>query len=342
MGIRWADYSGGYPGAASLAAAGFSGAIRYIGKGTAGKRLTAAERQDFDAHGFAYLLVCELDTHDAEGGYAAGRSFAQVALADARANGVPDSVGIACAADEHLTTAQIPGAVEYARGFRDVVGQSRHGAYGFSEFLAAVHAAGLASWYWQSGSPPSVTETDGYVHFWQRNTGQTTSSVNGVTCDISDQLLPLPAQPTRGSNEDMWKFLADVGTADGSGGFTRCAELRPDSTLIGCDWPDVKAKTAENGGGNASVRGVSTAQFDDYVTNSDAVKASVAALIGLTAAVARVGTFVLTTDQVASITEAVELALKTLSLSVSPADQTSIANTVVATLAAKLSAPKAA
>ena len=58
----WADYSAGYPGAVALKAAGFFGAIRYIGKGSAGKLLTAAERADFDAHAFPYLLVCELDS----------------------------------------------------------------------------------------------------------------------------------------------------------------------------------------------------------------------------------------------------------------------------------------
>lgn len=344
MGV-WADYSAGYPGAAALKAAGFEGAIRYIGEGSSGKRLSASERADFDAHGFSYLLVCEFDIHDAEGGYSRGQQYAVDALADARYKGVPESVGIACAADEHLTAAQVPAAVEYARGFRDTVGQARTGAYGFSEFVAAVHAAGIGSWYWQSGNPPTTTGTAGYVRFWQRNgyDGKpTTTYANGIQCDINDRLLPLPtATPTRG-NEDMWKFLADTGTVQADGSFTRCAELRPDSTLIGCDWADVKAKVAENNGANASVRGIPTAQFNDYVAGSDAVKASVVALTGLTAAVAKVGTFVLTTEQVASIVQAVSIALKTLALSVSPADQTAIANTVVAVLAAKLSAPKAA
>lgn len=345
MSALWADYSAGYPGATALKAAGFEGAIRYIGEGTSGKRLSAAERADFAAHGLQYLLACEFDTHDAEGGYNRGQQYAVDALADARYKGVPDSVGIACAADEHLTTAQIPTAVEFARGFRDTIGQARTGVYGFSEFVAAVHAAGIGSWYWQSGTKPVSPGTGEFVDFWQRNGSNglpTTVVVAGIECDINDRLLPLTAQPTRGSNEDMWKFLADVGTSDGAGGFTRCAELRPDSTLIGCDWADVKAKVAENNGANASVRGVTTVQFNDYVANSDAVKASVAALTGLPAAVAKIGTFVLTTDQVASITEAVSIALKTLVLSVSPSDQTAIANTVVAVLAAKLSTPKAA
>jgi glycoside hydrolase-like protein len=269
-GILWADYSAGYPGAATLAAAGFSGAIRYIGKGTAGKRLTAAERADFDAHRFPYLLVCELDTHDAEGGYESGKAYGAVALADARAKGVPDSVGIACAADEHLTTAQVPTAVDYARGFRDAVGQDRMGAYGFSEFVAAVRAAGIGTWFWQAGNPPAVTGTDGFVHFWQRNgydRAQTTTVVGGIECDINVQLRPLPAAEERKSSE-MASFYVKLSTCTVDNGVITaapdCAE-QCGPLFTGTDFANAQATVAK---GQASMTGLLDQEWDDRVRKS--------------------------------------------------------------------------
>lgn len=301
----WADYSAGYPGAANLAAAGFTGAIRYIGKGSEGKQLQEAERADFDAHGFRYLLVCELDTHDAEGGYAAGQAFGLAALADARAQGVPDSVGIACAADEHLTAAQIPTAVEYARGFRDVVGAARMGVYGFSEFVAAARAAGIGSWFWQCGNPPSTTGTSGFVTFWQRNGyagAAPTAYVAGVQCDISEQLRDL------GIDMDA----NDVITADGL----------PDSDKVrNVLWYGNKFAKAAKDAGEANG------------AKLDALTAAVAALAAKPAAVVTV-----TPEQLDGLKAAVVDAVHSAPAAVSPEDKTAIATAVVAALGAKLAA----
>lgn len=187
---KWGDYSGGRPTAAALKAAGYTGVIRYIGLGSAGKRITNAEYQDLTSHGLQVLLVAELNTHDAEGGYQAGRANATTALADARILGIPDTVGIAAACDEHLTGAQIPAAVDYARGFQDIIGRDRCGIYGFIEFTTACKNAGVGSWYWRCGTKPSVADQQ-WTHFWQRNTGVTQEAVAGITVDINDQLLPV-------------------------------------------------------------------------------------------------------------------------------------------------------
>lgn len=183
---KWGDYSGGYPGGAALKAAGYTGVIRYVGVGSAGKRITAAEYKDLVTHGLKVLLVCELNTHDAEGGYNAGHAKATAALADARALGIPDSVGIAAACDEHLTASQIPTTVDYVRGFRDVLGLARTGAYGFAEFVDAVHAKGYAAWWWKCGSAPTASEST-WVNIWQRNTNPSTQTVAKVVVDIDDQ-----------------------------------------------------------------------------------------------------------------------------------------------------------
>lgn len=142
----------------------------------------------------------------------------------------------------------------------------------------------------------------------------------------------------------MWKFLVDSGTVRPDGSYTRCAELRPDGTLIGCDWPDVKAKTSENGGLTASVRGVPTGQFNDYVANSDSVKAERSALAGLPAALAKISVSApaFTADQVAVLTSAVTSAVTTaaggLSLAVSPADVATLAKATADEFAARLAA----
>jgi sugar phosphate isomerase/epimerase len=191
----WADYSGGRPTGAALKAAGFAGAIRYVGLGATGKRLTAAEYKDLTGAGLQVLLVAELGTTDTWGtstddDYARGKANALASLADARAAGVPDSVGIAGASDAHTTAQwQINDTVTYISAFRDVLGIARAGHYGFSDSQTAVHAAGVASWYWRCGSQPTET----WVAFWQRNSGTTTVTVSGIQCDVNEQYLPIGA-----------------------------------------------------------------------------------------------------------------------------------------------------
>lgn len=185
--MLWADYSAGRPSGAALRAAGFGGAIRYIGLGSAGKRITAAEYQDLTAAGISVLLVAEYDTNDAWRGYDTGKANAEIALAEARALGIPDSVGIAGAADAHASgQAQLDAAVAYARGFGDVLGRSRAGFYGFPEVVNAVRGAGVVSWYWRCGAEPSYGDKL-WLHFWQRNAGETLRWVSGVPCDINEQ-----------------------------------------------------------------------------------------------------------------------------------------------------------
>lgn len=208
---QWADYSGGRPSGAALAAAGFSGAIRYVGIGSSGKRLAAGEYANLTSAGIQVLLVAESGTADAWGtptddDRARGRANATAALSDARALGVPDSVGIAAAADAHaLNQIQINDAVAYARGFEDVLGHARTGFYGFSEVLNQVRNAGVASWYWLCGSAPSAA-TQGWLNFWQRNSAPTTRVVSGVPCDINDQYnpvgVPAPSATSTTTTED--------------------------------------------------------------------------------------------------------------------------------------------
>ncbi|WP_336156628.1 glycoside hydrolase domain-containing protein [Amycolatopsis sp. VC5-11] len=189
---RWADYSAGRPSGAALRKAGFSGVIRYIGLGSEGKQLVASEYRDLVGEFGAanVLLVAEAGTGDAWGtetddDYGRGVAYGRTALSDARAQGVPDWVGLACAADAHAQAFQLDDVVRYASGFRDAVGQARCGFYGFSETLAAVHNAGIGSWYWRCGSEPTQVEKQ-WVNFWQRNRDPQRITVAGIPCDINE------------------------------------------------------------------------------------------------------------------------------------------------------------
>lgn len=195
--MQYADYSGGRPSGAALKAAGFSGVVRYIGLGGEGKQLIASEYKDLVATFGAQhvLLVAEAGTGDAWGtetddDYARGVAYGNLSVADARAQGVPDWVPLACAADAHAQAFQIDDVVRYARGFEAAVGKARCGFYGFSETLTAVHNAGVGSWYWRCGSEPTAAEKQ-WVNLWQRNTAPTVRTVAGVPCDINDVYHPI-------------------------------------------------------------------------------------------------------------------------------------------------------
>jgi len=213
MTVLWADYVG-YPGGAALAAAGFVGVVRYVGIGGSAKRLTAAEYQDLVGHGLKVLGVVESTTTEADKGYAAGVADARAAAADIAA--VTGGRGLDFVFATNDKPGYVPADVDYVRGFRDVFGLARTGAYGFADFLSAVRQLGYASVFWQAGKPPSLTGTAGLAHFWQRQgtTGQivagavvdgpanpTQITVAGVPVDINNQLRPLPElQPLPGGD----------------------------------------------------------------------------------------------------------------------------------------------
>lgn len=189
----WADFSGNPPGASALRAAGFSGVWRYIGLGGEGKQIHAAEYRDYVSNNMAVALVAELGVDDAWASlndYKTGQARAEMARDDARHEGIPDSVIIACAADAHASSAaQITDAVAYASGFASVLGWSRTGFYGFRETSQAVHNANVCRVHWRAGSEPSAAEKQ-WVNFWQRNSPPQVAVVRGTTCDINEVYAP--------------------------------------------------------------------------------------------------------------------------------------------------------
>jgi hypothetical protein len=208
----WADYIG-YPGGAALRAAGMTGVVRYVGIGGAGKRLTAAEYADLTAAGLRVLGVVESTTTEADNGYGAGVSDAKAALADIDV--LTDGRGLDFVFATNDKPTYIPADVDYVRGFADVLGVSRTGAYGFADFLTAVHDAGLAAVYWQAGEPPSTTGTGAFAHFWQRQgtpgdatdgaATPTQQTVNGVSVDLDNQRLSLPEADNMGMSNGVFE-----------------------------------------------------------------------------------------------------------------------------------------
>jgi len=195
--MQGADYSGGRPTGAALLAAGFGVALRYVGLGAAGKRLTAAEYKNLRAAGQVVLTVAELGTTDSWGtstddDYARGVANAKVALADCRACGIPESeIFVFAASDSHAAAQwQITDTVKYVTGFRDVLTLPRTGHYGFVETQTAVHNAGVASGYWRCGSQPAAADK-AWVNYWQRNAAPTTRIVSNVVCDVNDEYHPI-------------------------------------------------------------------------------------------------------------------------------------------------------
>lgn len=189
---QWGDWSGPSPSVDALRKAGFTGALRYIGDGSEGKQIHRAEADRYKANGFPYVLVTELHTTDAwEAGndYAAGVARAERALADARAEGIPDSVPIAWAADAHAVPDLVRQALDYGRGFQSVLG-ARTGVYGFIEVVRAAKLAKLGAWYWLAGSKPSVAD-QAWINFWQHNDG--TRTVSGTVIDINEVYAPMGA-----------------------------------------------------------------------------------------------------------------------------------------------------
>lgn len=231
---KWIDYSGGAVSGKTMADNGIEGAIRYVGIGGAGKRLTRAEYSDHCDHGRQTLAVVEMSTTDADGGYAAGLRNARAAMADlaVETQGLPPITGVLAANDK---PSYVQADVDYVRAFRDVFGDVVDvGPYGFGSFLAACSSAGLASIAWQAGPAPSRTGTSSIATFWQRQGGAVgptdgptlpvTIVLDGITCDLSNRLKELPM--TAPTPQQIASAILDTPITRAGAGETGTTSLR--------------------------------------------------------------------------------------------------------------------
>lgn len=174
------DYSAARISGLAITQAGYAYVIRYVGFPGNIKCVTADEYTDLVANGLRVYAVYEHDTNDAMGGFAGGVAAAKAARAHMDAVGFPPGAVCFFCADRHLTTTEVPVALEYFRGAASVLGFEHTGAYGFEETIWAVQANPVVKYLWQCGAQSNVR--DG-VHYYQWNNGTTT--VAGVSCDIN-------------------------------------------------------------------------------------------------------------------------------------------------------------
>lgn len=199
----WLDYSARQLSAAIVKGAGHSGVIRYIDDITdknlvKTKHTTKAEYDDFVRNGVPVLLVMEVSTTDADGGYNRGVAYAQRAKRGADYLGYKGPIFFC---NDKPTVSNTKAWTDYLDGAASVLGIGRTGAYGFYNAMDA--AKGHAAYFWQAGRKSDVRA---HVHIWQDNNVQIT--VGGITCDrnmILKDITP-PAQPNNdktGKEKDM-------------------------------------------------------------------------------------------------------------------------------------------
>lgn len=176
------DFSTGRPGGAALAAAGMRFVVRYLYPG--GKGISAAEIQDYHAHAISVVFNYEGSGRDATS-FANGAADARYAQGFASSLGYPEAV-IYFSIDEQYA----PEPVQYMQGVASVIGISRTGVYGGIGTLNAIHAAGAATYYWQTYAW-SGTQLAEFVHLYQYRNGQ---SINGAQVDFDRALRPFFGQ----------------------------------------------------------------------------------------------------------------------------------------------------
>lgn len=186
--VQVLDYSAGFPGAQAIKAAGYSGAVRYIGFPGRRKCTTAAELADFTAHGIGMALVFEDTVTDWRGGFAAGQRAGQLARTHANSIGFPTGRPIYIAIDQDVvSTGEFDTMLDYLRGANGPLGgPGMTGVYGETDVINRARAAGVAAWYWDTTAWSRGVKAPG-IHLFQ-HVG--TVTVGGIGCDINDVLLP--------------------------------------------------------------------------------------------------------------------------------------------------------
>lgn len=200
-----------HPSAQQVIDAGCIGALMYGGTPQYSKNFTPGQYRDYKARSLVTAFAFEIDSNDMNGGASAGAAHAASLLANLRSGGVANTEPVCATVDKHVTAANIPLAVAYQRGFYQYVKGNGwagpDGGYGFSEFLIAIHDAGVADWYWGAGARASMPS---YTNIWQDNTG--TILVGGSADDRDWVLIPLP-----GGDMNLTDPLPDPKSVAGTG-----------------------------------------------------------------------------------------------------------------------------
>lgn len=198
MPIEGVDYAFSQPSASALVAAGKKFACRYGGPGSAGKHLSAAELTALKNKGVEIVANAEGAARGFTGS-AAGRSWAQQALASFKALGMPDDRPIYYSVDWDAGPADWPGidaALKAAAA--ESGGVSRVGVYGSYDTIAHCVSAGTARWFWQTYAW-SGGRWHPKAHIQQYRNGV---SIGGADCDLDRAMVADYGQ--WGGDEDVF------------------------------------------------------------------------------------------------------------------------------------------
>jgi hypothetical protein len=195
--VSGVDFSGGIPGGAAIASAGYAFACRYVFDGLPGlpyKLLTKTEADDLLANNVGPVSNYESTGVDATNGFNQGAADAAQGNANHLAAGGPPDRPIYFSLDWDEAEAQDATVDAYFQGVASVIGLGRTGVYGGYWICNRLLNAGLVTWVWQteawSTDPnrigpdgPDGTYLDARANILQRNTAGFVS-INGVQCDI--------------------------------------------------------------------------------------------------------------------------------------------------------------
>ena len=181
MTVLGIDYAWTRPSPAAIAKAGYAFACRYLSRDPS-KNLTLTEAKALAAAGIWIVANWEYGAQDMLRGYAGGIADAQLALAQAKAAGMPDGRPIYFSADWAVTPAQMPAVLAYLSGAASVLGAADTGEYGGYAAVKAARDHGTV-WTWQtfawSGGAWDPRDT-------LRQTGSAT--VGGVQVDVNQAM----------------------------------------------------------------------------------------------------------------------------------------------------------
>ncbi|GLG01580.1 hypothetical protein Alches_16200 [Alicyclobacillus hesperidum subsp. aegles] len=168
--------------AAAIKAAGYGGAMRYLGNWS--KSITKAEAQSILAAGLSLGLIWEGDPTYA--GYftpSQAVTDAQAAVASAQNIGAPAGTGIAFTVDYDAAQADMSAIVAYFAVIIAKCSPYRPGAYGGASVLDALYQAyGDKLWYWQTSAWSNGQQFTNNAMY--QNTYDMV--VGGVQVDVSD------------------------------------------------------------------------------------------------------------------------------------------------------------
>lgn len=158
------DYSGAYPGAAALKAAGVTDIARYFNSGHA-KCITKEEAQDAHANGLGIIAICETTASWLLSDPSILIQTVEDCENTANEVGVPFRA-LYCAADFNVQTAEYGAIANAMFIIAGKIGPSRVGIYGDYGLCSYMHTRNPSMWIWQTEAWSGTNEAP-FAHIIQ-------------------------------------------------------------------------------------------------------------------------------------------------------------------------------